>query len=216
LRDVLIVLNPRRIPACLHAINSLNIDKLWLHRFSERQIAEMWQEQVWPRIQPYDRAFLISDDTLPRQHALDAVRSLLDDGHRVATGYSNLANNDLRVNLTREPLGPILGEQAYDFYTMPEVQAWTATHGRTWFAGFSLTGMATHMWQRFPYRTANGDSAADYSLSQRLTQAGVPIQAHRDALIWHLKERWNRPDENPDKRLLVGVEPSDIRHETCA
>lgn len=215
--DVLIVLNPRHIDECLDAIRALPIDRLWLSHMTELEIERRWTAEALPLLEGYARAFIISDDAIPRPHALEALRRTLDEGHPVVTGYCNLASDDFRTNLTRAPLLPRISKESYDLLTVAEVMESPSPLVPTYYTGFCLTGMPLDLWRRYPYVTeklgADG-CAADYSLSRRLTDDGVPIVAHRDAFVWHVKERWSENDQDPRKRLLVGELPAEIRLES--
>lgn len=204
-RDVLIVLNPRRIDECLKAISELPIDKLWVRNYSEKDIQEAWGEIV-AKLEGYESAFIVSDDAMPRPYALALLREALEHVP-VVTGYSNLSSTDYRVNLASAPLREPMGIASYDLYSLKEVMEWPETLLPTYFAGFSLTGMATDLWRTYPYQVELGGWGGDFSLSKRLARADVPIFAHRDAFVWHVKEAWSQLDQEPRKRLLVGEEP---------
>jgi hypothetical protein len=203
-RDVLIVLNPRRIDECLDSIRALDIDKLWVRNLSEPQIANRWPH-ILTRLHHYDRAFIVSDDTVVHQPALDLLRGLHDQGYPVVTGYCNLGQDDMRVNLC--PL-PTLDVTVH--MTLEQVQLWSFATVPTSFTGFSLTGMTLEMWRRYPFQTMPEGWGADQRLCQRLAADQVPIVAHRSAFMWHVKERWSQMDADPRKRLLVGIEPPAI------
>ena len=209
MRDVLIVLNPRQIDECLSAIRALNIDKLWVRYLTESHIEACWTD-IFTRIAGYDRAFIVSDDTVPHQPALDLVRGLLDDGHPVATGYCNLATTDFRVNLC-----PLPYPDTTVHLTFEQAQTCPSATIATSFAGFSLTGMSVDIWAKYPYRTVPQGWGADQTLSERLHADRVPIVAHRSAFVWHVKETWSQPDLEPRKRLLIGERPSSIDLEVC-
>lgn len=205
MNDLLLVLNPRRISECVRAIQELPVDKLWLRNMDEATIAERWPE-ILERMGGYERAFIISDDTVPRPHALAYVQELLDDGHPVATGYCNLGEDDLRVNLATRMEATISGE----FPTLGEVQCVADPVIPTVFAGFCLTGMSVELWEEYPYELQPGGRSADRHLCLRLLDDGVPVVAHRDAFVWHVKQVWSALDTDPRKQLLIGVEPSAI------
>jgi hypothetical protein len=209
LRDVLIVLNPRRIPYCLKPLNDLWVDKLWLRNMTEPQIAAAWPD-ILDRISGYDWAWIQSDDGIARPHALDSLYGLALEGHPVVTGYSNLDQNDTRVNLCKTPLGVPCTREAFNLMTLHDVLSHESEVVPTWFAGFSLTGMSLDNWAKYPYQLEEGGMSADYNLSKRLELDGVPIVAHRDALVWHVKEQWSQADTDHVKRLYVGVEPPSI------
>lgn len=210
---MLVILNPRRIAECVRAFNELRIDRLWVRNIGEPELEQRWSEILEAAV-GYDRLILISDDGVVRQHALDAVRELLDEGHPVVTGYSNLdATEKLSgvVNLNRAPLGFQADPSSFSLYTFGEVMCWPERAVPTTFCGFALTGMRRELWERYPWVASGG---ADFMLSKRLAADGVPIVAARDAFVWHVKEMWNRPDRDPRKGLLVGVEPAAIELET--
>jgi hypothetical protein len=204
-KDLLLVMNPRRIEECIAACRELRIDKLWIRNMSELEIDQRWGE-VMALAEGYDRLLIFSDDAVVRQPALDAVLELLDEGHPVVTGYGNLDMTDFRVNLNKARLLDQGYVDAYDFYTLGEVWSYPDKAVPTTLVGFALTGMAYDLWERFPFQAHQG---SDWSLSRRLTDAGIPMVAARGGFIWHVKEKWNRNwDEDPRKKLLVGVEPA--------
>lgn len=174
---------------------------MWVRNIGEPELEQRWPE-ILEAAAGYDRLILISDDGVVRQHALDAVQQLLDE-FPVVTGYSNLDAATELVNLSRAPLGL----QADSLYTLGEVMCWPERAVPTTFCGFALTGMRRELWERYPWVASGG---ADFMLSKRLAADGVPIVAARDAFVWHVKETWNRPDQDPRKGLLVGVEPAAI------
>jgi hypothetical protein len=218
-RDLLVVLNPRAIPAAMGAFEELDVDKLWIRRMNEFDVAEHWP-QVLEMASGYERLFMCSDDGVVRAPALAAVNQLLDEGHPVATGYSNLSAVDYRVNLAKSPLASMPGPNAYDLYTLKEVQEWPTAAVPTYFSGFSLLGMATHLWERFPFKTHGGyppGCCSDFVVCQDLHRAGMtPFPAAREGLVWHMKEEWNRADKAPAMRLRVGEGGPELHLERAA
>lgn len=208
--DLLVILNPRAIPSVIEALEALDIDRLWLRRMTESQIADAWTEVI-ATAERYDNLILFSDDAIVRPHALAAVRELLAD-HPVVTGYSNLSIRDMRVNLSRSPLAALPAEDAYDLYTLGECLEWPTPTIPTYVAGMCLTGMSVELWaeHRFQVWGAPPGCCSDFMLSKSLERAGVPIVAAREGFVWHLKERWNEGDRDHSRRLLVGVEPAQI------
>ena len=205
--DLLVVMNPRRIPQCMAAIEQLPIDKLWLRDMSEAQIADWWP-RIMDAADGYQRLIMVGDDSCPRWHALDTVLGLHEHQPDSAiTGYSNLSAVDYRVNLTKSPLRGDPSPDAYDLYTLQDIQEHPHMLVRTWLTGLTLLCMDTGMWERFPFDVYGRDAggfASDYHLSVRLDQAGLEMWAARDAFVWHVKERWNEGDQAPEKQLLVG------------
>jgi hypothetical protein len=209
-RNLLLVMNPRRIEECVRAFKELPIDKLWIRSHTEYEIEQAWPE-ILERSADYDRLIIASDDGVVRPHALAEVIRLLDEGHPVVTGYSNLSSTDFRVNLTKTPQKPEPGVDAYDLYTLAEVMEHPTPEVHTFLVGMCITGMSHAMWQRFPFRTFTGPpgNASDFCLSQDLERAGVPMIAGRDAFVWHVKQVWNTTDTDPRKRLYLG-EPNEL------
>ena len=208
MRDLLVVMNPRRIEECLQSYRELDIDRLYIRNMSEIDITDAWPE-IMEKAEGYDRLIIFSDDAVVRQPALDAVISLLDVGHPVVTGYGNLDMSDFRVNLNKAPLQDQSYPDAYDFYTLGEVWSYPDEAVPTTVVGFALTGMSYELWQRFPFQAHQG---SDWSLSRRLTDAGIPMVAAREGFVWHVKEQWDPPrlDVDPRKRLYVGEEPPEL------
>lgn len=213
MRDLLVILNPREISECLRAFSELEIDRLWVRRMREVGIAERWDEILAVASGGYDNLILISDDGIVQQHALTAVQQLLHGGAPAVTGYSNLSASDMRVNLSKAPLGPYPAPDSYTLMTLAEVMESPKPYFRTWFAGMCLTGMPFEMWERYPFRVWNGAAQTDFSLSKRLEAADVPIIAARDAFVWHVKEVWNMADSDPRKKPVDG--PPELVLETA-
>lgn len=207
--DALVILNPRDIPEVKDAIADLDIPKLWLTGYTERELAASVFDYAL-RETSFDRYLVVSDDIIIRRPALDAVLQALDDGIEVATGYSQRSHTDWTVNVTAGPLRdsrPTVG--AYDFRQYREIISWPEPLVPTWFAGMSITGMSREMWQRFPFGCfTDGDSdagyASDFHLSRRLQDERVPVYAVREAFAYHWRHEWahtNHPDDAP---LLIG------------
>jgi hypothetical protein len=210
-RDVLIVLNARRIPEVLEAIEELDIDRLWVRNLWMHEIEARWDE-VEEAFSEYAWAWIMCDDVVVSQDALNAVRELAGEGFPVVTGYCNLDAVDPRVMLTRSRLGPRSEVGAYDFYSLREVKEGPRVLPTT-FVNYCLTGMSVEMWREYPLRNESEGNAADFNLSRRLVEDGIVAVAHRDAFCWHLKDEWNTPNRDPRKRLLMGSEPSAIELE---
>lgn len=214
MRDLLIVLNPRRIEECVAAFQALHIDKLWVRNMNEYEIEQAWPD-VLEMAADYDRLIVQSDDGIVRPHALAAVIQLLDAGHPVVTGYSNLSARDFRVNLTKSPQAAAPGEGSYDLYTLKEVMEYPDQAVPTFLVGMCITGMSHAKWQRFGFHVWSGapGNASDFILSRDIHAAGVPMVAAREAFVWHVKEQWNTADAEPRKRLYL-EEPSELLLET--
>lgn len=208
--DLLVVLNPRRIPECLAAIEGLEPDILWLRNLSEYQIQEEWPGLL-DRYSEYDRWVIVGDDCVPRQHALDAVLNLSDEGHPIVTGWSNIAETDMRSNLAKSPLkGDEPAPKAYNLYTAREVFCWLTPEVPTYLTGLTLCAATVDFWREYPFQVFGwgGGWASDYHLSKRLERDGVPIVGARDGFCWHYKHMWGRQD--PDKKILAGIEEPEI------
>lgn len=202
--DLLVILNPREIDECTRAFTELDIDRLWVRRMREVRIAERWPE-ILEIAHKYDNLILVSDDGIVRPHALQAVQKCLQRfPGNAATGYSNLAANDMRVNLSKAPLGPYPAPDAYTLMTFAEVMEFPEPYFRTWFAGMCLTGMRWEMWERYRFQVWNGAAQTDFSLSKRLEAADRHIIAVRDAFVWHVKDVWNMADTDPRKKPVDG------------
>ena len=207
----LLVLNPRRIPSCIAAIEALEIPTCWLSYMTEVNVAGAFNLVV--RATEFDRYLVMSDDAEPTQAALDKVLELHDqDRSTVATGYCNLDSVLPQVNLTRNRLpAPPPQISSYDLLTQDDVDAFGDDPFTSTFAGFSLTCMSRQAWLDVPLQTTALGGQMDYSTSWRLQELGALIVTHRDTRIQHVKEQWNRADSAPEKRTLVGQRAPEIR-----
>lgn len=217
INPLLLVMNPRRIPECISAIEALRIDKVWM--------TAMWESELMPVISSiaesprgHTHLILLSDDTVPTQEALDLVLQNLD-GRPFVTGYCNLDQICPFVNLTKRPFHirtHSVGSD-YEWYTKEEAESWADPLIPTHFGGATLTAMPVDMWRRFPFGVliAPGDPrgfASDWTLCVRLQEANVPMVAPRGALIRHVKEDWRTMTvTDPKKRLLNGTIPKEVR-----
>lgn len=212
MNPALIVLNPRAIPECIEAIEALEIPKCWISYMREPNAATNANWQI--KTTNYSHYIVLSDDTAPTQNALDLVLEQLEH-HPVVTGYCNMDQNQNRhiVNLTTNVLPPPPPEvESYRFVNLATVAPYSAySVMRSSFAGLALTAMSRDMWLRFPLTPTSYGGQMDYQLSYDLQEAGIPIVAAVGAYVEHVKERWNFPDKNPEKRLLIGEREPEVR-----
>ena len=216
MKPVLAVLNVREIPQVLDALDALNIDKVLIRGYTERQIADsVWTEQVMSGVKErgYTHLSLISDDAVIAPHSLELVlRHAEQYLKRVTTGWCNQDFTDDKVALSTEPLTDETPKpRSYtlpswrDVLMGPEVQL-------TYFTGFCLTTCTVEMWERYPYQAYGDDGfAADYNMSRRLAADGVQIDALRDAFCLHLRETRNGSPSHPERRVLVGEMEPEVR-----
>jgi hypothetical protein len=213
------VMNARRIARCISAIESLPIDKVWMSMYWEKQLEAVIGEIISDTSRGHTHLILLSDDTVPSAGSLKLVLDALEQGYPVATGYCNLDAVSPFVNLTSAPFAirdRSVGTD-YKWLTRAEVESYPDPIVPTYFGGACLTGMSRAMWSRFPFR-AEGPGplygyASDWNQCIRLQDAGVPIVAPRGAFVEHVKEVWNAGDKDPEKRLLIGEIPSEVRYD---
>jgi hypothetical protein len=208
--EALIVLNPREIPSCIEAINALAIPKCWISYMYEPEAAVAVNKAI--AASDFDRYVIISDDCIPTQSALDEVLDWHNAKHPVVTGYCNLDSVLPYVNLTWNNLtAPPPSVSSFGFMTKNEAMR---QHGlvRTTFAGLALTCMWRDLWQQFPLHCATGTAGSmDYQLSWELQEARISIGAPVGGFVQHVKEIWNQIDKAPEKRLLIGQRPKEVR-----
>jgi hypothetical protein len=194
------VMNPRTIPRCMEALEGLDIDKVWLKNWTERQLVSVIADVV--NSADYDVIGLVSDDTVPTQEALDAVLAVFEPS-AVYTGFCNMDEDTTEVNLSSVPL-KVKNIAARDCYKFPDRKKVEASDGlyRSWFTGFAFTFMSKGMWLQFPFDCI-GDPGyqSDYRLSVRLQDAGVPIWAAPGGFIQHL--RFNESTKHLEGGLVV-------------
>lgn len=206
----LVVLNPRDIPECMVALRALDLPTCWVSYMSEAAACGAINRAI--ARSSYDRYVLISDDTVPSREALDMVLAAHDQGFPVATGYCNLDSELPFVNLCWNRLpDPPPTAASYGLLTSSEVDAYEPGFPLTTsFTGLCLTTMSRDMWLRYRMEVTSFAAQSDYLLSWRLQRDEVPIVAPVGAFVRHVKERWNLPDENPEKRLLIGERPQSV------
>jgi hypothetical protein len=186
-KPLLMIMSPRRIPQCVAALESLDIDKVWMRNFSEHELMSVIPQVIAEC--DHDTIGLISDDCIPTQDALDLVLDAYEPS-AVYTGYSNITDATALVNLCDAPL--IIQEEAtVECYPMIErsvIDEYPYRLMRSYFAGFSFTFMSREFWERYPF-VAYGHPGcqSDYQLCKRLQADGVNIWAVRGAFILHLK-----------------------------
>ena len=202
------VMNPRDIRGCISAIQALQIDKVFFRAFTEKQLEKEISEFV--DSSSYKDYLILSDDTVPSQAALDAVLYHLST-HGVVTGWSNNHPTGNGANLMLHPLTGVRWELTQilfktrwadenvlgiGFEKIEKIRKMPPLF-RTYFVGFSLTGMRRELWLRFPFTTIYSNvtkryQSSDLSLSKRLQEAGVTAWCARDAFVPHLKshEGW--------------------------
>ena len=74
MKPLLMIMNPRKIPVCMEALESLEIDKVWLKHYSERELVQVIADVIAST--DHDVIGLLSDDTIPDQKALDLQDAL--------------------------------------------------------------------------------------------------------------------------------------------
>lgn len=202
MKPLLMVMNPRTIPQCMEAIDALQIDKVYLKNWSERQLVEVIADVVANT--DHDTIGLLSDDTIPPQSSLDLVLDAFEPSS-VYTGYCNMDELDGNVNLSSEPL-VIQNQASADCYTFPSREDVEKNGGlfRSYFTGFALTFMSKDMWLQYPFECV-GDPGyqSDYRLSVRLQQDGVPIWAPAGSFMEHLR-RGQSTQHLPGGNVVVG------------
>ena len=211
MNPALLVLNPREIPECVAAIESLGLPKCWLSYMNEQRAASY--ANVTIRSTDYSHYVVVSDDTKPTNMVLDLVLERAES-HPVVTGYCGLDQNENRdiVNLTTNDLPPEPPKPAsYHFMSRSEADSYWDNVIPTTFVGLALTCMTREMWLKYPLQVGPYGGQMDYNLSLRLARDQVPMVAAVGAYMEHVKERWNRRDRSPEKRLLVGERKPEVR-----
>lgn len=207
MKTLLCIMNGRNIREAIDSYNSLTgCDLAWMTGFYIKDLVPVHREIV--ESTDYDAYIMVSDDCVVTQKALDAVKSDLEKGHPVVTGWGSLIKGHIMVNLCREPLrGNVPVSRAFTFWKRHQVLR-QVDPCPTHFVGMSLTGMPRGMWQTFPYDCYtirhNRGHSSDFHLSVRLRDAEVPMVAPHDAWVDHLKPHMMAWKGEGEHRLLVG------------
>jgi hypothetical protein len=186
MKPLLMIMNPRKIPVCMEALESLDIDKVWLKHYTELELIKVIAEIV--ESTDHDVIGLLSDDTIPTQESLDFILDAFEPSS-VYTGYCNMEENNPEVNLSSEPLvvQHLADKDCYSFPLKTDVDAHEGLYP-SYFTGFAMTFMSRQMWLKYPFNCI-GDPGyqSDYSLSCRLQNDEVSIWAVPGAFMQHLK-----------------------------
>lgn len=186
MKPLLMIMNPRKIPVCMEALEALDIDKVWLKNWTERELINVIADVIAST--DHDVIGLISDDTVPGQEALDLILESFEPSS-VFTGYCNMDEDREEVNLSKTPLviKEIATADCYQFPTREEVDNHKGLY-RSFFTGFAMTFMSRDMWLKYPF-DCWGDPGyqSDYRLSRRLQDDDVKIWAPPGAFMPHLR-----------------------------
>jgi hypothetical protein len=203
MKPLLMVMSPRNIEPCITAISALNIDKVWLKHWTERELVDRIAEVVADS--DHDVIGLVSDDVIPTQRSLDLLLGAFEPSS-VYTGYCNLDDASELVNLTDLPL-PVLDSPSYADYGFASREYVTGGTGlfRSYFAGFSLTFMSRDMWLKYGF-DPKGDPGfqSDYRLSLKLQADEVPVWAPVGAYMRHLKGTDESTRHLPGGTVITG------------
>lgn len=186
MKPLLMVMNPRKIPQCMEALEALQIDKVWLKNWTERELVSVIADVI--ENTDHDVIGLVADDTIPPQSSLDLILDAFEPSS-VYTGYCNMEEGQEEVNLSKTPLKvqDVANHSCYEFPLRKEVESGEGLF-RSYFAGFAMTFMSRDMWLKYPFKCV-GDPGfqSDYQLSLRLQADGVPIFAPVGAFMKHLR-----------------------------
>ena len=211
MNPALIILNPRNIEECMASYQTLDIPRCYLTGYTEPGLEAPFAQAIAES--DYTHYLVQCDDVVATQDALDKVLGLLEAGHPVVTGYCNLDAGSTDVNITKEPVGSP-GAFYYQWYSRAEADGWMSAAIPTWFVGLCFTGTTRQNWldvRMHPYRELG--YATDARLSRFFQHSQIPMVAATGAFCFHVKETWNKLDQEPRKRLLVGEVKPEIRWE---
>lgn len=226
------LLHAREIPACLEAFRALDIDQAWFRGYTESEAS--LQIAAFIERTDYENYIIASDDLVPTQGALSAVQRFLG-AYEVVTGWSNISPAVQRANVLPNPLSleykaasairtkvvravsllhleGVYRNQKFQINStlgvFPTVQeTWTSPEVfRTYYVGWSFTGMRKAVWQRFPFgvkrdRLWQADVNSDWWFTRRANEAGVRMMCARDGFFYHLKSMEN---------FIVGKVPKEV------
>jgi tetrahydromethanopterin S-methyltransferase subunit B len=186
MKPLLMIMNPRKIPVCMDALESLDIDKVWLKNWTERELVNVIAGVI--NSTDHDVIGLLSDDTVPGQEALNLILESFEPSS-VYTGYCNMDEDKEEVNLSRKPLivKSLASYDCYDFPPRSEVDNYEGLY-KSYFTGFAMTFMSKDMWLKYPFDCIGEPGyQSDYRLSCRLQEDGVNIWATPGAFMKHLR-----------------------------
>jgi hypothetical protein len=192
MKDVLMIMNAREIPAVLKSIRDLPIDQAWFTGYTEMQLESEIEKFI--SLTDYDNYIITSDDLMGNSSALDLVRKQLIN-FEVASGYCNLFPGSPLVNLIRSRIeeGPPhcgdLPQSAQELFMLrKDADNYPNPVFRVYFAGFALTGMRKKIWHTHPFRCVHSwpGHASDHMTCLSLQRDDIPIMAVSGAYSEHL------------------------------
>ena len=187
--NILMVLKPRSIRACVNSIRSLKVDKVWFEGFREPELEVIIQRFI--QSTSYDNYLITSDDVVVNAKSLYSVQELLTR-HYAATAYCNCWENSDVMNVCKTPLtrnNGIWGNwDDYDFFRKKEIAEGPEVF-KSWFGGWTLTGMKREIWLKYPFRVNQTTyMQSDYECAVRMSQDGLYFLCHKDSETLHLKK----------------------------
>ena len=214
MKPLLVILNPREVPAFEASVDALGTDTCRIRGCTEGMI----EREAWPLVMAsakergYTHLSLISDDTIIPKHSWELV---LEHSRRnpdvFATAWCNQDMELHQVALSTEPLtDEVPGWDSYSMPTWRDVLLGPAVQF-TYFTGFCLTTAPVSRWESYPYMAFGEPGySADYHLSQRLHSDGIAIECLRDAFVLHLRETSEGSPNSPELRLLLDEQEPEV------
>lgn len=218
----LAVLSPRNIPACVRSLEAIPVDQVWLKYMSEAKACSAFNAHV--EATTYDRYCVVADDVIVPPPAWEAVladyaymKGVLGHERFAITGWCSLDSGPHRhmANVCVDPLvDPVPDADSYNFLSTDFVEQQPTPIGIS-FAGMCLTLAHRSVWEAHelqPYFQVVSlrTFACDYHWSRQLQATDTPIFVSPGGKCEHVKEVWNKPDQDQSKKILVGIEPAAV------
>jgi hypothetical protein len=213
-KDVLIILNPREHEPSIQSLKSLDIPKVWISAYNEKEALAKVMEVI--EIIDYENYILISDDVLVKQEQIDVIVENNKD-YDILTGYCNLHPKTDIVNLAPAVFGNKLtlkkDKPVKEDYPFNDKEL-NITYDRiqndikddifeTYSIGFSFTSFKKHVLKKYPLlaygKPGRKGMASDHHISYRIVNDGIyKMYAHKKCYFTHLKLKhssWKSKDK---------------------
>lgn len=195
MKPIIAVMNARKMPDVIAALDSIKVDIAWMKGFWEVELNNVMRSVVeraeW---EDYTHLALLSDDIVLQADSMHKVFDLIERGHPAVTAYCDMFRGSPDVNITKKPFDNTTEPLTrYYLYTRDEADNYESDVIPTWFMGWGFSMMSIEMWKRFPFIALSDNPsrdkgwASDWHSSVRLHKASIPMVAPRGAFVQHLK-----------------------------
>lgn len=198
-KDLLIILNPRNYKPSIKSLKSLNIPKVWITGYPEKEA--LYEVNKIVAKGGYENYILQADDVIVKQEQIDIIVNN-NDTYDILSGYCCLSPQVRNINVAPVQWGKKITlngkrptKKDYPFYS--KNYTYENLHAtikgdifETYSIGFSFTSFKKHVLQEYCLEAYDyqGGIASDHHISYRIiTDGKYKMYVHKDCFFEHLK-----------------------------